>query len=202
MRQTGSVRSAGLAPVSTAQRSNFFLGLVAFAAAALLLLVWIPLDVETGIIEKVRRRVVIGDGFAPTIAGVFLLLGAVGLLIAERKAPNQPVMQSHHLHFIALVLIIIATALTIMRFAGPVSVTAYNHITGADLQYRLLRDTVPWKYLGFFCGGTILISGLISVVLGKFSWKSVVIGITAVLVMIAVYDFPFDDLLLPPNGDV
>ena len=89
-----------------------------------------------------------------------------------------------------------------MRSFGPLAVMLYNEIAVSDLQYRLLRDTRPWKYLGFIAGGTLLISGLISLVQGRISWKSIAIGLIAIALMIAVYDLPFDDLLLPPNGDV
>lgn len=188
--------------MSAVQRSNLILGVVVLAAASVLLFIWIPLDVETGILEKERRRVVIGDSFAPMVAGVFLLLSAVGLLLPERSTPGQPRIQQHHLRFIVTVMAIITVSLTVMRFSGPLMVSAYNEFTGASLQYRLLRDTIPWKYLGFFLGGTSLISGLISLVQGRFSLKAVAIGVAAVLVMIAIYDLPFDDLLLPPNGDV
>ena len=30
----------------------------------------------------------------------------------------------------------------------------------------------------------------------------VVFGVLAIILMIALFDLPFDDLLLPPNGDV
>ncbi len=188
--------------MSARSRNHLLLGLLALIVAAVLLLVWIPFDVETGIIEKQRRRLVIGDAFAPTVACVFLLLGALGLLLPERNAQNQPGIGIRNLRFIASALAIIALSLLIMRAFGPLAVTLYNEIAGSDLKYRLLRDTRPWKYLGFIAGGTLLISGLISLVQGRISWKSIAIGLIAIALMIAVYDLPFDDLLLPPNGDV
>ena len=41
--------------------SDFKVGLGALVAGCLILFVWIPLDVETGLIEKVRSQVTIGD---------------------------------------------------------------------------------------------------------------------------------------------
>ena len=72
----------------------------------------------------------------------------------------------------------------------------------ADDEYRLLRDTVPWKYVGFASGGFVIVAGASSVVEGRFSRSAALAGIVAVLLIIALYDLPFDDLLLPPNGDV
>jgi hypothetical protein len=184
------------------QRSNLVLGLLMLIGSMALLFIWIPLDVETGIIEKARRRTVIGDAFAPSIAGLFLLMGAIGLLLPERNVPDQPVILKKNLQFIASAIAIIGISLIVMRYLGPLAVGAYNQAHETTLEYRLLRDTFPWKYLGFLVGGMLLISGLIGLVYGRFSWKSLAIGIVAVLLMIAVYDLPFDDLLLPPNGDV
>ena len=72
---------------------------------------------------------------------------------------------------------------------------------GADLpEYRLLIDTVPYKYIGFACGGFLMVFGLISWVEGRPSRKAAMIAIGAVIALIIVYDVPFDSLLLPPNG--
>jgi len=37
---------------------------------------------------------------------------------------------------------------------------------------------------------------------GRLSVVSVGVAILATIILIIIYDFPFDDLLLPPNGDV
>ncbi len=83
-----------------------------------------------------------------------------------------------------------------MRFAGPLA-AAFT-----ESGYRPLRDTIPWKYIGFIAGGTCLVAGLKALVEGRVTMRGVVIGLAACLVLIALYDLPFDDLLLPPNGDV
>ena len=57
------------------------LGVFFVAFAVLLVFIWVPLDVDTGYIETVRRQVSIGDALAPTIAGAFLLIGGLGLLL-------------------------------------------------------------------------------------------------------------------------
>ncbi|MCP4070138.1 MAG: hypothetical protein GY742_00165 [Hyphomicrobiales bacterium] len=188
--------------MSTRSRSNLYLGLFCLGFALLLLFVWIPLDTDTGWIEKVRRQVTIGDSLAPSVAGIFLLVGGIILILIERSARDQPKLTGGNLRFIGSVLLILFISFAIMRYCGPLLVSATNIFTGETLEYRLLRDTVPWKYAGYFPGGIVLISGLISLIEGRLTARSVVISAVAVVVLIAIYDLPFDDLLLPPNGDV
>jgi len=182
--------------------SNLVLGAVFLVLALVLIFIWIPFDVETGITELERRRVVIGDSFAPTIAGLFLVSGAAGLMLLERNSPAQPKLSNRNLRFIGSAVTIIALSLIVMRYTGPLSVSAFNALTDSTDEYRLLRDSTPWKYLGFVTGGILLIAGLISLVQHKITWKSLCVAVLAVALMILVYDIPFDDLLLPPNGDV
>jgi hypothetical protein len=188
--------------VANLPRSNLVLGLLTLAFAVLLLVVWIPMDTQTGLMEKVRRQVVIGDALAPTVAALFLILGGGLLAVVERNAENQPRMSLRGLGFTAILMAIVFFGLLVMRHAGPLSVWIVNAVQGGELEYRLLRDTAPWKYIGFFLGGTFLISGVISLVEGRVTGRTVLVAILAVVVMIFIYDVPFDDLLLPPNGDV
>ena len=183
-------------------RSNLILGICFAAFALLLIFVWIPLDTDTGLIEKVRRQVTIGDALAPSVAGLFLLLGGLILILFERNAPDQPEVDPVNLGFMAVVFVLLAASFLVMRYGGPALVALVNLMRETPLEYRLLRDSAPWKYIGFFFGGTLMIGGLISLVEGRVTLRAALIGIVAVLAMIAVYDLPFDDLLLPPNGDV
>ena len=84
----------------------------------------------------------------------------------------------------------------LMRYTGPIVAMLMN------LDYRPLRATPPWHYIGFLVGGTILIGGLTSLVERRLSARNFVIGFIAALVVALIYDLPFDDLILPPNGDV
>ena len=183
-------------------RSNLFLALGILCFAAVLIFLWIPFDIETGLTEKQRRRVVIGDALAPTVAGAFLLIGGLGLLVFERNSDDQPVLSASNMRFLIVALGITILAFVVMRYAGPIAVSLYNTLVGTELEYRLLRDTAPWKYIGYISGGTVLAAGLISLVGGRLTWKTIGIGLAAAIVLILIYDVPFDDLLLPPNGDV
>jgi hypothetical protein len=89
-----------------------------------------------------------------------------------------------------------------MRHLGPILVNTYVAISGLDLEYRLLRDMIGIKHIGFLIGGVIMVGGMITVVEGRLSRRALIIGLIWSLVLILVYDLPFEDLLLPPNGDV
>lgn len=179
-------------------KSNLIIGLLCIALALFAIFVWIPLDTDTGLLEKVRRRIKIGDALFPTVAAGFIAFGGLLLVLFERKAPNQPALRLRDLVFIASALALLLIGFAIMRHAGPVAVALFQ----GDAEYRLLRDTAPWKHIGFLLGGVVIVAGLISLAEGRFRPKVLGIAIAVVLAMIAVYDLPFDDLLLPPNGDV
>lgn len=179
-------------------RSNLILGLACVVFAALIAFVWVPLDVETGLTEKIRRRTTIGDALAPTVAAFFIGLGGVLLVLSERKAPDQPRITRANLTFISVQVAVLVIGFGIMLYAGPLVVALF----GAETEYRLLRDTAPWKYVGYFIGGIFIVTGLIAQAEGRFTWRSLSIAICVVLVLIVIYDVPFEDLLLPPNGDV
>ena len=189
---------------------NRWIGAGAVAISLLVVFVWIPLDIETGLIEKVRRSVILGDAFAPTISGALIGFGGLLCLVSNNSAAplgrNPEARESfasyaakHHLVHIAVMLCLFVVCLTLMRYAGPIAV---RYLHDGPIEYRLLRDTVPWKYIGFVVGGTGLVTGLIAWTERQLKLRHILIGLAATFVLIAAYDLPFDDLLLPPNGDV
>lgn len=177
-------------------RANVILGLGIVCFAIFTALIWIPMDTATGMIEKVRRQVTIGDALAPTVACGFLILG--GLIVALFERPeNSRSLTSSNLRFIAMFLAIMAGSFIIMRWLGPLTAEALS--LG---EYRLLRDTRPWKYLGFLVGAAGMIAGLAAMIEGRITLRGILVGLMTVALLILVYDLPFDNLLLPPNGDV
>lgn len=172
-----------------------WLGLLAIAFAIVLIFVWVPLDVETGLIEKVRRQVRLGDSLGPTLAGGVILIG--GLLAFLQPNADAPTLSRDNLRWVIVLLVVITVSLMLMRFAGPLVTSLLS-----ETPYRALRATPPWNYIGYLTGGTCLIAALISVVQGKLTLSAVLVGIAASLVFALLYDLPFDDLQLPPNGDV
>lgn len=173
---------------------NAVLGALALLLALLVALAWVPLDTDSGLILRVRRQVSIGDALAPVVAAAVIGLGGVLLLTAERAVPRQERLTPGNLRFLAAALGLTVLGLLVIRHAGPA-------LLGAE-QYRLQRDTLPWRVLGYMLGGSLMISGLIALVEHRLTWRAVAIGVLATAALVALYDLPFDDLLLPPNGDV
>ena len=87
-----------------------------------------------------------------------------------------------------------------MTWAGPALVELLNSLGVTDKSYRQLSDTVPYKYTGFALGGFVMVFGLIAWVQGRPSWRAAAVAAGMVVFLIAIYDIPFDSLLLPPNG--
>lgn len=169
-----------------------WIGATMLAFAIAVVFVWVPLDTDSGLVEIVRRRAKIGDALAPTVAGVLLAFGAVLTLLR----PGDAQLNKENLRWLATLLAVFAASLAVMRFAGPIVAEMQGQ------EYRTLRDTAPWKYIGFVCGGTLLITALGLLSTGRNPLRFVAIGLVASIVIALVYDVPFDDLLLPPNGDV
>ncbi|MCP5076022.1 MAG: hypothetical protein GY947_22360, partial [Rhodobacteraceae bacterium] len=96
-----------------------------------------------------------------------------------------------------IVALIIAVSLVLMFWLGSLAVSVFED----ESSYRAMRDTVPYKYLGFLVGGSSLMIGLISLIEGSIRPQRVVLAVAAVVLLIVVFDVPFDSLLLPPNGD-
>ena len=176
--------------------ADFLIGLGVLMAGCLILFVWIPLDVETGLIEKVRSQVTIGDALAPSLASSVLIVGGLLLIFQSFRTLGGTDLSWNSLIFLVLLLALLGLSMAVMRWAGPFAAYLLN----AD--YRSLRDTVPWKYIGYFLGGIIMIFGFISLMERRLRWRTLIISILAVLFLIIVYDLPFENLLLPPNGDV
>ena len=183
------------------RQSQIVLGLGCVVFAVFALAIWIPLDTDTGLIEKVRRRTQVGDAMAPTLAALFVLIGGLLTAFAKPAPTAEDLFPAGAVRFGAWMLAILVAGFVIALFAGPLAVAAYTAATGEPLEYRLLRGSFPWKYVGFVAGGTFAIAGLVALTEGRLTRHAVLVGLGAVLGMILLFDVPFDDLLLPPNGD-
>jgi hypothetical protein len=180
------------------KRCDVTIAVVGIGFALLTLLVWIPKDIDTGVIDEWRRSVRIGDAMLPTFAAV-VILGAsimVGLRAMFGKSAGAPRTMS--LAFIGMVVAIFALSLTVMWVAGPALVELWF---GGDVPYRTLLDTAPWNYTGFVLGGTLMIFGFTALAWHRLTWRDLAIALGATIVMALLYDVPFDNLYLPPNGD-
>ena len=178
------------------------LGAVIFSASLIALLFWIPNDIDSELIEKVRRRYRIGDMLGPTMAIITILLGSGSLCLSRAKQNVGSVLPA--LRAIAVIVGIVGLCLLLMRWTGPALVGMADMIGMIDGEdgYRPLRDTLPWKFTGFIAGGGFLIWALSCHAKGHWSWRRFGIGIGIALAIAIAFDLPFDDLVLPPNGDL
>lgn len=182
---------------------DLIIGILFLCLGSLTLFIWIPVDVETGITQKVRSQVFIGDALAPSMAAAIFSLAGLMLTVKSLNKGDDIDFSSNNLKFIASLLLILFVTINIMYWSGSLLLEAAKafSLMGENREYRNLRDTAPWKYIGYFLGGHFMIFSLISLMEGKFSLRAFYISVASVLVLIAIYDLPFDDLLLPPNGD-
>nr|WP_319383761.1 hypothetical protein [uncultured Roseibium sp.] len=176
--------------------TNPVLGLACIVFALVVALVWIPLDTDTWLVERSRGKYIVGDSLAPALAALFILVAGLMLLIERRTEDTRPSLEN--LKFIGAMVALGAASILVMRWAGPAAVGLFQ----GDQEYRLLRDTPPWKYVGFALGGGLLVFSMIAFVEGKPSLRAGLIALLAIAGIIMLYDLPFDDVLLPPNGDV
>ena len=115
--------------------------LLAFAAG--LLLFWLPAVTDTGLYEIKRGKFTIGDALAPAFAATVMTVAGLLLLFGPRSR-DEPKLDPDHVKFLSAMIAIVLAGMVLMRWAGPTATTLF-----ADDEYRLLRDTVPWKYVGF-----------------------------------------------------
>ncbi|MDT0683561.1 hypothetical protein RM543_12760 [Roseicyclus sp. F158] len=184
------------------RRSELVLATVIAALSALTLFVWIPADIDTGMIETFRRQTFIGDAFLPALSAAGMMLCAlIQLVTVWRRAASDrpgPVLDGTTLAFFVGFAVIVAVSLATMFWLGA---AVWDVLGDGERTYREMRGTAPWKYLGFAFGGTALVWGTISLIEGRVSAKRLLAAALFVTALIAIFDLPFDSILLPPNGD-
>ncbi len=178
-----------------------------FVGSLLTLFVWIPNDIETGVIETFRRRITIGDAMAPTVivAGMLVVSFIMGIMAFLRPPSlterSKEGLDRQSFTFQGRLIVIIAIGLAIMVYLGPLVVDLIN-LMGSEIgSYRQLKATYPYKLIGYVIGGFALIFGIISVVENRLTLNAAVVSLIAVVVLTLLYEVPFDNLLLPPNGN-
>jgi hypothetical protein len=191
------------------RRTTLYLVAGRITVAALIALVWAPLDADTGLIETVRRRVSIGDGLmqrrsdageglTPTIATAFIGLAGV-LVVFPKHDPLPSGVTFANLRFLAALLGVFAIGFALMRWTGPLAVAVVNLFNDEDMTYRALRDTGPRKNIRFLTGGACLVTAMIPAIEGRLTRRACLIGGLAICALIALYDLPFDDCAPPPE---
>jgi hypothetical protein len=192
----------------TSHHWTLSLGLFFLAFALSGLFLWIPAGIDSGVVERFRGRTEIGDAMAPTVATIGILITAIWMIVdgirklkSSSTPDGQEVLDRDSLFFLAMSIINFAVGFVLMVWLGPLIVDLVNASGGDIGSYRQLRDTVPYKYVGFVIGGGIIIFGFISLVERRWSGKLAAISLAAAVVLALIFDLPFEDILLPPNGD-
>jgi hypothetical protein len=190
------------------KNERWTIGLAVFfiITSALTLFVWIPIDIETGVVETFRRRVNIGDAMAPTVVAAAILVVSIlmGIMALIRPSPNLMVkegLDKQSFNFLSRMIITLGLGLSLMLYAGPLVVDFINTMGGEISTYRQLKDTFPYKFVGYSLGGFVLVFGLVRLIENRSSLSAAWAAIIAVLLLTLLYEVPFDNLLLPPNGD-
>ena len=134
----------------------------------------------------------------------FALIALAGILIALEKSDGLP--PAHivraNIQFLAILIGVFVISIALMCWFGPLAALGAKAFGLTSQDYGDLRDTASWKYVGFVIGGTTLVATLMALMERRFTWRAIWIGLLAVAGLIVVFDLPFPDLLLPPNGDL
>ena len=181
--------------------SDRLLGALLLFLALASLIFWFPADIDTGLVENVRRRNVIGDSLAPTLAMILIGLSALSLI---RQSSGDEIVSSHgkwHRHFVFFIIVLICILL-LMRYTGPIVIPIVNSFGDGDLTYRNLRNIRPLKYLGYVAGGTLLLCSFSHFMDKSLTRKRAFLFFGISITIALFFDLPFEDILLPPNGDV
>ena len=157
-------------------------------------------NIDPGLIEKVRRRHQIGDMLGPAASLAIVVLGG-GLPCRGRECVGKVLAP---LRTIVIFSFFILASLLLMRWAGPalVGMAQAAGLLEPEAGYRQLRDTLPWKLTGFLAGGCVMIWTLAGITDGNWTARRLGVSFLIALVIALAFDLPFDDLVLPPNGDL
>lgn len=119
------------------------IGAAAFVIGLAALILWLLNDVDSGLIERVRRRYQIGDMLGPVVALATIMLGGVWLCLSQDRQPVGKIIAPARA--IAVFIAVVALSLLLMRWAGP-AVVWLGEMAGLiepGTGYRPLRDTLP-----------------------------------------------------------
>jgi len=184
------------------RHTELLIALAGALLAALALFVWIPADSETAMIETFRRQTYLGDAFLPSVAAAAMLFAALGQIAVTLVRPRDrwgPRLFDHvTVSFFLSFTFIVGLSLALMFWAGPL---LWDMLGDDERTYRQMRDTAPWKYLGFVLGGMFMVGGIITLIEGRLKPRTLVLAFGFTAFLILIFDVPFSTILLPPNGD-
>lgn len=187
--------------MTLSRRSEIWLSAAILAASLVVLLVWAPGDSETPAVYSHRRQTFIGDAFLPMLASAMIAISALCHIAVCLARPERKEGESRSpggVLFQIKILGCVAAGFLIMFWLGPALVAAF---ASDGLTYRELRASYPWKVTGFLAGGAFMAGALISLVSKNWSARNFLLGLLASAALVALFDLPFSNIMLPPNGD-
>jgi len=181
--------------------ARVMLGAAAIAVALLLWLIVIPAGAPGDMIEVVRRRARIGDSAMPSLAALFIALGGL-VLVFERGGP--PITRAVPVWPLLFAAVITAASLAFLHVGD--GLVALMRTVWPDLaDFRSLRTTLPWAWVPFVLGGALLVAPLMiaSEHLHARRWPAAfAYGALVALAIATFLTLPFEDVLIPPQGDL
>lgn len=170
--------------------------------ALVALFVWIPNDTGSEPFYTFRRRTYVGDSLLPYVAAAGIAICALVQLISAafraKKGEAVPPIDGQTLRFVVTVSLILTGAILLMQVSGPIALSLFGE---EGVTYRVMRATPPWKYVGYMVGGTALVFAMTSFAEGRVRASRLLYALLAAAALVLVFDVPFKNILLPPNGD-
>lgn len=189
------------------RKTELVLGAIFLGLGLVVVFAWAPLDSETAMIETFRRQTTMGDAFLPTVAGALMVVCAVVHLIMNYRRADlfdteNPPIDGNDLAFLLQLSGITALSIALFYWAGPLAVALFAQGDGSEtVTYRQMRSTYPYKLIGFVMGGFSLVFFTTALIEGRVKTIRIFSSLIVVAVLIAIFDLPLDNVLLPPNGD-
>lgn len=179
------------------------IGVFGVLLAMVLLFAWIPTDIRGEFIGLTSGgRPTPGDAFYPVLlAGFVALVSLVQLVLALRgragPATDEPRLTAANLAFLLGLAGIVLLAYLLCYHAGPALAEWLSPAAG----YRQLIDTAPYKYLGFLLGGFALTAGSIVYTERRLRWRTVLVALALLALLLVVFDVALTNIQLPPNAE-
>lgn len=184
-------------------------GAVMFGLALLALLVWFPQDIKGGFVETNHAgKLEPGDAFFPALlaATILVLSGGhlLGVFLRRRQPPSDMAtgrLSRDNLVFLILFHAVVVAGLALMFWLGPITTALVNALSGSDLTYRQLVDTVPYKYVGYLAGAFLMTVSLIAWTEGKLRRSALFTVLAVLTACVLIFDVLLNNVQLPPNAD-
>lgn len=180
---------------------EFMIGGFGLALAIVAVTVWFPYDIAGSFMQKtLTGRIQPGDAFYPTVLAAILgLLGAIQMLASLRRTGDRSAvgLSFENLRFLVVLCVLLGLSGLLCYGLAPWLAETLN----GGRAYRLLRDTAPWKFLGFVLAAPALIWPMVALSEHRVSLRGVLFVGGFVAILLVVFGIALPDTFLPPNAE-